>query len=93
MTLVLELPPEVEKAARELAAERGQTLERWALQALRQAARDPLDELLANAPEDDEPLTEEDLAAIERTRAAIARGELVPHEEVVRRSRERAMAA
>jgi len=93
MTLVIELPPEVEKAARELAAEKGETPERWALEVLRRATRDPLDELLANAPEDDEPLTEEDLAAIERTRTAIARGELIPHEEVVARSRERQQAA
>ena len=93
MTLVLELPPEVEKAAREMAAERGETLERWALDALRRASRDPLGQLLANAPEDDEPLTDEDLAAIERTRVAIARGELIPHDEMVRRSRERERAA
>ena len=37
------------------------------------------------APEDDEPLTEEDIAAIEEGKAAIARGETSPLEDVARR--------
>ena len=35
-------------------------------------------------PDDDEPYTEEDLAAIAETRAAHARGELLPHDEAMR---------
>jgi len=37
------------------------------------------------APEDDEPLTDEDIAAIEEGKADIARGDTVPLEEVERR--------
>ena len=37
---------------------------------------------LAAAEYDDEPLTAEDLKAIEEGRAVARRGELVPHEEV-----------
>jgi len=34
------------------------------------------------APVDDEPLTEEDIAAIEEGEEAIRKGDIVPHEEV-----------
>lgn len=81
MTLVLELPPDVEKTVREIAAKRGQTLEALAVEALRDLGRDPLAEFLANAPEDDEPVTEEDIAAVTRGRDAYARGETVPLSE------------
>ena len=39
---------------------------------------------LAEAPEDDEPLTDEDLAAIEQGRAAYRRGESIPHDIAMR---------
>ena len=39
---------------------------------------------LANAPEDDEPVTEEDILAIAESHADILAGRLVPHEEVER---------
>lgn len=39
---------------------------------------------LRNAPEDDEPLTEEELKAIEEGRKAVARGETTPLEDVMR---------
>jgi len=39
---------------------------------------------LAEAPEDDEPLTDEDLAAIERGREAYRRGETIPHDVAMR---------
>ncbi|MGE3911576.1 MAG: hypothetical protein AB7K36_19610 [Chloroflexota bacterium] len=39
---------------------------------------------LSEAPEDDEPLTEEDLAAIAETRAEIARGKTIPHDVAMR---------
>jgi len=41
-------------------------------------------EALRNAPEDDEPLTEEDLKAIEEAEEAIARGETRDLDEVLR---------
>ena len=46
---------------------------------------DPVLWALATAPEDDEPLTEEDIAALDEGRAALARGEVIPDEEVWRR--------
>ena len=39
---------------------------------------------LAEAPEDDEPLTDEDLAAIEQGRATYRRGESIPEDVVTR---------
>jgi len=39
---------------------------------------------LLSVPDDDEPVTAEDLEAIARGRDAIRRGELIPHEEVKR---------
>lgn len=61
------------------------------LQELQQRAADPLLRVLAAAPDDDEPETEEERAAIAEARAAIARGEVEPWEQVradlVRRDR------
>lgn len=71
-TLVDELPePEVAAARR-------------FLEYLRQTA-DPLRLALDSAPVDDEPLTEDDLAAIREGFDDRARGETVPHDEVRRR--------
>jgi predicted transcriptional regulator len=53
----------------------------------RRAATDPFFQALANAPEDDEPLTDEDAAALDEANADIAAGRVVPHEEVFRRLR------
>jgi hypothetical protein len=39
---------------------------------------------LLTIPEDDEPVTEEDREALRRGREAYARGELIPHEAVMR---------
>ncbi len=70
-TLVDELPePELPAAKR-------------FLEYLRQAA-DPLRLALDSAPVDDEPLTEEDLAAIREGFADREQGETVLHEEVKR---------
>lgn len=44
---------------------------------------DPLAAALAEAPEDDEPVGEEEAREAEKSNAAIARGEGVPHEEVL----------
>jgi len=50
---------------------------------------DLLDEALAaltmlNVPDDDEPYTAEDLAAVAETRAEVARGEAIPHDVAMR---------
>ncbi len=48
-------------------------------------ARAALDALLANCEDDDEPLTEEDLRAVEESRQAYRRGEFITHGELIRR--------
>jgi predicted transcriptional regulator len=50
------------------------------LEYLRFRSHDPLRALLDVAPLDDEPVTDEDLAAIREGRAEKARGEVVSHE-------------
>jgi predicted transcriptional regulator len=54
------------------------------LEYLRFRSKDPLRALLDEAPLDDEPVTEEDLAAIREGLAEKARGEVVSHEEAER---------
>lgn len=44
----------------------------------------PLSRSLAMAPVEEESLTEETAAALERSRAGFARGEGIPHEEIRR---------
>lgn len=46
---------------------------------------DPLIRALHEAPDDDEPETPEEHAAVEEARSEADRGELVPHEEAMRR--------
>jgi len=50
---------------------------------LLQVMTDPLARSLANAPVDDEPVTEEEAREIAAARAALDRGEGIPHEEVL----------
>ena len=45
---------------------------------------DPFLRNLAEAPWDDEPLSDEDIAAIAEAEADIKAGRLIPHEEVMR---------
>ena len=45
---------------------------------------DPLARSLANAPFDDEPVTEEEARDIAAGRASFERGEGIPHEEILR---------
>jgi hypothetical protein len=47
------------------------------------AMLDPVSVALANAPIDDEPVSEEEARDIAGARAAAARGEVVPNEEVL----------
>jgi hypothetical protein len=44
----------------------------------------PLSQSLALAPVEEEEITDETAAAIERARAAFSRGEGIPHEEILR---------
>ena len=75
-TLVDELPePELRPARR-------------FLEYLRLQAADPLRAVLDAAPLDDEPVTDDDLAAIREGLREKATGEVVPHEEVKRLLRE-----
>lgn len=48
------------------------------------AMLDPVSIALANAPIDDEPVSEEEARDIAAARASLARGEGIPHEEVLR---------
>lgn len=45
---------------------------------------DPVLVAFLRAPEDDEPTTADDVAALEATREAYRRGETIPHEEIRR---------
>jgi hypothetical protein len=44
---------------------------------------DPLARTLASAPYDDEPVSEEEAREVEAAKASLARGEGIPHEEVL----------
>ena len=46
------------------------------------AAQDPVMHALLNAPEDDEPLSDEDREALEEGRRALAEGDVVSDEEL-----------
>jgi hypothetical protein len=48
------------------------------------AMLDPVSVALANAPIDDEPVSEQETREIAEARASIARGEGIPHDEVLR---------
>lgn len=45
---------------------------------------DPLGRSLATAPVEDEEITPETAATLDRARASLARGEGIPHEEILR---------
>ena len=45
---------------------------------------DPVSVALANAPYDDEPVSEDEAREIAASRASLAHGEGIPHEEVLR---------
>lgn len=45
---------------------------------------DSVDGALATAPVEDEEITSETAAALDRARASLARGEGIPHEEILR---------
>jgi hypothetical protein len=45
---------------------------------------DPLARSLANAPVESEPITAEEAVALDEAHASIARGEGIPHEDILR---------
>jgi hypothetical protein len=58
---------------------------RWALDRVAAiAVDDPVLRAFMEAPEDDEPVTPEEEAAIAEAREAVARGEVITHEELAR---------
>lgn len=54
-----------------------------AVRGLPEVMLDPLSRSLANAPYDDEPVSDEEAREIAASRASFARGESIPHEEVL----------
>ena len=54
-----------------------------AVHSLLEVMVEPLSRSLASAPVEDEELTPETAAALDRARASLARGEGIPHEEVL----------
>jgi hypothetical protein len=55
-----------------------------AVRTLLQAMVEPLSHSLASAPVEEEEITAETAAAVDRARASLARGEGIPHEDVLR---------
>ena len=55
-----------------------------AVVALLEVMVEPLSRSLAQAPVEEEELTPETAAALDRARASLARGEGIPHEEILR---------
>ncbi|MFZ0957746.1 MAG: hypothetical protein WAN60_15480 [Candidatus Sulfotelmatobacter sp.] len=55
-----------------------------AVRILLQVMVEPLSHSLASALVDDEDITPDTAAALERARASLARGEGIPHEEILR---------
>jgi ethanolamine utilization microcompartment shell protein EutL len=55
-----------------------------AVRSLLEVMVEPLSQSLARAPVEEEELTPETAAALDRARASLARGEGIPHEEILR---------
>ena len=55
-----------------------------AVRSLLEVMVEPLERSLAVAPVEEEALTSETAAALDRARASLARGEGIPHEEILR---------
>ena len=56
----------------------------YAVRSLLDVLVEPLSKSLAMAPVEDEVLNDETIAAIERARASLARGEGISHDEILR---------
>jgi len=55
-----------------------------AVRSLLEVMVEPLSRSLASAPVEEEEITPETAAALDRARASLARGEGIPHEEILR---------
>ena len=55
-----------------------------AVRGLLEVMLEPLSRSLASAPVEEEEITPETAAALDRARAALARGEGIPHEDILR---------
>ncbi len=55
-----------------------------AVRSLLEVMLEPLSRSLASAPVEEEEITPETAAALDRARASLARGEGIPHEDIVR---------
>jgi hypothetical protein len=55
-----------------------------AVRSLLEVMVEPLSRSLASAPGEEEEITPETAAAIDRARASLARGEVIPHEDILR---------
>lgn len=55
-----------------------------AVHSLLEVMIEPLSRSLAQAPAEEEELTDDTAAALDRARASLARGESTPHDEVLR---------
>ena len=55
-----------------------------AVRHLLEVMADPVARSLADAPVETEPISQEGAAALDEARASIARGEGIPHEEILR---------
>jgi hypothetical protein len=55
-----------------------------AVRTLLEVMVEPLSRSLASAPEEEEEVTPETAAALERARASLARGEGIPHQDILR---------
>jgi len=55
-----------------------------AVRSLLEVMVEPLARSLALAPVDEEEITPETAAALDRARASLVRGEVIPHEEILR---------
>jgi hypothetical protein len=54
------------------------------VRSLLQVMVEPLSTSLANAPVDDEQISDDTARSLERARASLARGEGIPHDEILR---------
>jgi hypothetical protein len=55
-----------------------------AVRSLLEVMVEPLSRSLASAPVEEEEITPDTAAAIDRARASVARGERIPHEDILR---------
>jgi ethanolamine utilization microcompartment shell protein EutL len=55
-----------------------------AVRTLLQVMVEPLSRSLASSPVEEEEITSETAAAVDRARASLARGEGIPHEDILR---------